>query len=160
MILALIAVTLGAIFFVVPIMLQDYRDAAILQARGVATTAQAVRIIEFPGSARSAPAYKLEFIFRKDPHPGWITNEAYITAGEAKIVRISSSVPIVYDPRQPSLAALNLEDKVYRRRPLIETIGWMALLFVILATAWAGQIALLVSTLRERRAGSEESRHA
>ena len=136
MIVFMIAVTLGSIFFVIPIMVQDYREATTLQARGVATTARAVRIVEFPGSARMGPTYKLDFVFRIAALPGPIAAEADITTHEAKIVRIPSSVPIVYDPLQPSLAALNLADKVHRRHPLIETIGWMALLFVILALAW------------------------
>ncbi|PTQ60063.1 hypothetical protein C8J45_11314 [Sphingomonas sp. PP-CE-3G-477] len=152
MILVMIAVTLCTIFFVIPIMLQDYRDATTLQSRGVVTTAQAVRIIKYPGSARSGPTYKLNFVFRIGSLPGPIMDEADITAHEANIVRIPSSVPIVYDPLHPSLAALNLCGTVHRRHPLTETIGWMALVFVILATAWAGYIVLLVSTLRERRA--------
>ena len=151
MMVFLSAVTLGVIFFVIPIMVQYYRDATILQARGVATTARAVRIIEHPGGARSGPTYTLEFVFRIAAPPGAITDQADITAHEAKIVAIPSSVPIVYDRLQPSLAALNLADKVHRRHPLIETIAWMALLFVIVALAWAGQIVLLVSTLRQRR---------
>ncbi len=146
-----LAITAGVVFFVLPIIAQQTADDAALKARGVSATARALRVWSTPGG-RGGPAYHLSFRFTPRDRASPTTDEAYISAREADAVRVPSSVPIVYDPRRPVLAALNIGDEVHRRHPRLEGVAWSALVIALTEAMWAALAVLTRDALHARRA--------
>lgn len=140
-------ITAGMVGFVLPIIAQQTADEAALKARGVSTTAQALRVWSTPGG-RGGPAYHMAFRFTPQDRASPMTDEAYVSDREAGSVRIPSSVPIMYDPVRPELAALNIGDEVHRKHPRLEGVLWSALVIVVVL-AMSGAFAVFAGdTLR------------
>ena len=154
----MVAVTLGAIFFVVPVMLQQTRDELALKTRGVDAFAVVVRTWRIPGSARSASTYHSRFSFRLASDASTVIDEASITKSEYYGLQAGARVPIVYDPERASVAEVNIGGRVRRRHPVTENALWGALLFIILAFAWLGCIGSFVAVMRARRSALVRSR--
>lgn len=129
-------ITAGIVGFVLPIIAQQTADETTLKARGVSTTAQALRVWSTPGG-RGGPTYHMAFRFTPRDHASPMTDEARVSAHEAGSIRIPSSVPIVYDPVRPELAALNNDDEVHRKHPRLEGVIWSALVIVLVLAMWS-----------------------
>ena len=149
-------ITAGVLFFVLPIIARQTADEATLKARGVSISAVALRVWSTPGG-RGGPAYHLAFRFTPEGREAPTTTQAYISAREAAAIRTPSQIPVIYDPVQPQLAALNMGDKVHRRRPRLEGVLWSAFLVVLVGGVWAGFISQIRGELRAARAVARTS---
>ena len=152
------AFTLASIFFILPIVRQTYLDQALLKSRGVSQPAEKLGVAVHPGGTRSPAAYLMTARFRPPGRTLSVVDTFYITRQDASAVGDLSVVPIVYDPKALSRAALNLGDIVHRRDPRGTLALGYGLIGGLLVLMWGPFTLLACQALQRRRLRRVEDR--